>query len=314
MGSIQGGGGSLKGVEILTEAELGYWASPIRSRRTKREMAEIREGLWDIVQVGSPMTVRQVFYRAVAAGLVGKTEAEYQGTVCRLLTEMRRAHELPYHWLVDNTRWMRKPSTYRNLNSFLAGVKHSYRKQIWNDQDAYVEIWLEKDALAGVLNPVTSQWDVPLMVTRGYPSLSYVHDAAETIAGQGKDAYIYYFGDHDPSGVDIPRKVEEDLRQFVEEDPEGDPDTEIHFERVAVLPEQIRDWCLPTRPTKKTDTRAKRFVGESVELDAVEPQRLRSLVEDRIVQHVDETVLAITRNVEASERAILKNMAKDWSA
>jgi hypothetical protein len=278
-------------------------------------MQEIRDGLYELVEQGEPMTVRQVFYRAVATGLVAKTEGEYQRTVCRLLTEMRRAGELPYDWLVDNTRWMRKPSTFTGVEQALRSVAEFYRKQLWANQDAYVEIWLEKDALSGVLYPVTAQWDVPLMVTRGYPSLSYLHDAAEIITKIDRPTYIYYFGDHDPSGVDIPRKIEADLNTFVDEILAADHDwfcrDTIHFERVAVLHEQIEAWDLPTRPTKQSDTRAKHFEGESVELDAIEPEQLRQLVERCIVQHVDTEALAVTRRAEKSEREILKRMAAE---
>ena len=94
---------------------------------------------------------------------------------------------------------------------------------VWDEQNAYVEIWLEKDALAGVLVDVTQKWDVPLMVTRGFASLSYLHEAAETIRDQNKPTYLYYFGDHDPSGVDIPRQVERRLREFA-------PDSDITFD------------------------------------------------------------------------------------
>ena len=87
---------------------------------------------------------------------------------------MRRAGELPYDWLADNTRWMRKPSTFNGVEEALRDTASLYRKALWTDADAYVEIWLEKDALAGVVYPVTGLYDVPLMVARGYASLSFL--------------------------------------------------------------------------------------------------------------------------------------------
>src|SRR5690606_5014507 len=142
-------------------------------------------------------------------------------------------------------------------------------------------IWLEKDALAGVLYQETAKWDVPLMVTRGYPSLSYLHEAAEAISYEEKPTFLYYLGDHDPSGVDIPRNVEARLREFA-------PEAEIHFDVLAVTPDQIVEYGLPTRPTKKTDSRAKTFEGESVEVDAIPPRELRRIVRESITQHIDE--------------------------
>src|SRR5262249_28588791 len=146
----------------------------------------------------------------------------------------------------------------------------TYRRAVWDTQASYVEIWLEKDALAGVLYDVTEEWDVPLMVTRGYASLSFLHSAAETISSHSKPTYLYYFGDHDPSGLDITRAVEQGIRQFA-------PNADITFERVAVNPDQIEGMGLPTRPTKASDSRSKGFEGESVEVDAISPDDLRRL-------------------------------------
>ena len=139
-----------------------------------------REALLDIIAVGRPMTVRQVFYQATVRGLVEKAESGY-GKVQADLTVMRRARELPYDWLADNTRWQRKPRTFDSVEDALRNTAAFYRKALWNDADSYVEIWLEKDALAGVVYPVTSMYDVPLMVARGYASLSFLYSAAEAI-------------------------------------------------------------------------------------------------------------------------------------
>jgi hypothetical protein len=255
-----------------------------------------------MLEAEHPMTVRQAFYRAVSCGLIEKTEAEYKQTVCRLLVEMRRDGTIPFDYIADNTRWMRKPDTYGSKEEMLRLTAQTYRRAIWNDQDAYVEIWLEKEALAGVVVDVTAEWDVPLMVTRGYPSLSYIHAAACTISAQDKPAWLYYFGDHDPSGVDIPRAVNKGLRELA-------PDADIIFKRVAVLPEHIEEFNLLTRPTKKSDSRSKAFKGESVEVDAIPPDSLREMVRSCIERHVDDDVLARTRRVEEAERSTLLTMA-----
>ena len=206
-------------------------------------MGRIADGLYAIVERYQPMTVRNVFYRAVAAGLVEKTEAAYKGTVGRLLTEMRRSGRLPYGWLADSTRWQRKPRSYSSLEAALEDTQRTYRRALWREQEVNVEVWIEKDAIAGVVVDVTAEWDVPLMSVRGYPSLSFLHSAAEDIAAAGKPTVIFYFGDYDPSGVHIPKKIEADLRAFA-------PEAELEFQRVAVTPLQIEQWNLPTRPTE----------------------------------------------------------------
>jgi hypothetical protein len=270
-------------------------------------MNGIRDALVELVTAEHPMTVRQVFYRAVSGGIVEKSEAEYKGTIGRLLCELRRDGQIPFDWIADNTRWMRKPKTYDSKEQMLQVTAEAYRRAIWNDQDAYVEVWLEKEALAGVIVGITAQWDVPLMVTRGYPSLSYIHSAAEAISEQDKPAYLYYFGDHDPSGVDIPRTVDEGLRELA-------PDADIEFMRVAVNPEQIEELDLPTRPTKKTDSRSKGFEGDSVEVDAIPPAVLRKMVEACILEHIDADQLEATKAVEREERRTLHMMCGDWEA
>jgi hypothetical protein len=108
------------------------------------------------------MTVRQVFYQATVYDTVEKAETGY-AKVQVDLTKMRRAGVLPYDWLTDNTRWQRKPDTFDSVEDALQETARLYRKALWKDIDAYVEIWLEKDALAGVVYPVTSMFDVPLM-------------------------------------------------------------------------------------------------------------------------------------------------------
>ncbi len=285
-----------------------YRARPIkRRRRSKVEIETIKTEIHEVLADENPMTVRQVFYRLVSLGVIEKTEAEYKTTVCRLLTDMRRNGELPYQWIADNTRWMRKPNTYSDLEEAVQRTAQFYRRCLWDDQEAYVEVWLEKDALSGVLYPITAQYDVPLMVTRGYPSLSFLHSAAEGILYEDKPTFLYYVGDHDPSGVHIPQKIEADLREMA-------AGAEIYFERIAVNVDQIEAWNLPTRPTKKTDSRSKTFKGGSVEADAILPADLRALVEEAITQHIDKEVLNITKVAERSEREMLRAWAEQLEA
>jgi hypothetical protein len=275
--------------------------SPIkRARATKAEVEARREALLDIIEAGRPMTVRQVFYQATVRGLVEKAESGY-GKIQTDLTRMRRAGELPYNWLADNTRWQRKPRTFSGVEEALKATAAFYRKNLWADADCYVEIWLEKDALSGVIYPVTSMYDVPLMVARGYASLSFLHTAAEYIDSLDVPAYIYHLGDFDPSGVNAGEKIEETLRELA-------PDADIYFERIAVTPAQINAWDLPTRPTKTSDTRSKGFGNISVELDAIEPNTLRNLVQETIEQHLPQKQFKMLKAAERSERDIISRL------
>ena len=245
------------------------------------------------------MTVRQVFYRLVSAGVIEKSESAYNKVVVRLLTRMRLEGRIPWSWITDGTRWMHKSVRYGSVEEALEATKQHYRRDYWRELDDYVEVWLEKDALAGVLYRVTDEWGVPLMVTRGFASLSYVHNAAETIERVGKPTFIYYFGDDDPSGAEIDRNLERRLREFA-------PYSQIHFERVAVRREQIDQYALPTRPTKRGANHGHGLhEGESVEVDALPPAALLDLVRGAIERHVDPARVAVLEAAEASEREIL---------
>jgi hypothetical protein len=281
-----------------------YGASTIkRSRRTKAAVNTIRDAIHELLSKDNPQTCRQVFYALTVRGVVKKVEAEYQRTVIRLLGEMREAGQIPFGWIADNTRWMRKPATFVGLDACLNNTAKFYRRDLWAAMPVYVEVWCEKDALAGVLMEETEVYDVPLMVARGYSSLTFLHSAAKAIEAGGKPAHIYHFGDLDPSGVDAARDIEAKLRRYA-------PGAEIHFERPAVTRSQADEWDLPTRPTKLTDTRAKKFSGTSVELDAIPVRNLRDLVRACIERHVDQEQLKVLRAAEESERQTLAKWAR----
>jgi hypothetical protein len=278
-----------------------YVASQIkRSRSTQDEVMDRRSRLYTIVSEMRPMTVRQVFYQATVRGVVEKSEAGY-AKVQTDLAWLRRRNIMPYNWLADNTRWQRKPRTFDSIQQALDDTAQFYRKALWTDAGAYVEVWLEKDALAGVVQPITAAYDVPLMVARGYASLSFLHSAAEYIASLSVPTFIYHCGDFDPSGVNAGEKIEQTLREMA-------PAADIHFERIAVNPEQIETWDLPTRPTKSSDSRAKGFGALSVELDAIPPQVLRDLVEQAIQRHLPYEQFQVLKAAEESERQLLTSL------
>jgi hypothetical protein len=179
----------------LLPPAANYQASPIkRFRATKAAVEERRLALYDIVADMQPMTVRQVFYQATVKGIVEKTEAGYTKVQTDLVL-MRKSGMLPYDWLADNTRWQRKPRSFDGIEDALENTAKFYRKNLWTSADCYVEVWLEKDALAGVVMPVTATYDVPLMVARGYASLSFLHTAAKYIRDLDIPTYIYHLGD-----------------------------------------------------------------------------------------------------------------------
>ncbi len=272
-----------------------------RQRRGNDRMLELRTALRDILAADQPQTVRQVFYQMVSRRLVDKTENEYDGTVGRLLGEMREAGELPWDWIVDNTRWRRQPVLFNSPEEALRGLAEGYRRDPWKDAESHVEIWCEKDALAGVIARETEPYGVSLMVAKGYTSKTFAYEAAQEIEGRDKPVYIYHLGDSDPSGVDAARDLEEKLRRYT--------DAEVHFERVAVLDEHIIRWNLPLRPNKPGDPRTKKFAGAgSVELDAIPARELRKIVMDCIELHVEKDLFERVQLQQEKERQFFRTL------
>jgi hypothetical protein len=189
-------------------------ASTKKVRGLARSTITLRETLLSIIASDEgPWTVRQLFYAVSVRNAVEKSEAGYR-QVQRQVLLMRRERLIDYRMIADNTRWMRKPSTFDSLDHWVERSISTLRLDLWRDNNARVEIWLEKDALAGVLYDITAKWHVPLMVTRGYSSESFAYGAAENINNNERITHIYYLGDFDPSGVNAADDLESRLRAF----------------------------------------------------------------------------------------------------
>lgn len=257
-------------------------------------MAERLKAVDHLVSLIRPCSVRQAHYQSSIAGIVCKTDPGYE-KVQRAIVELRQKQRIPFDWISDATRWMRKPRSFDSIEAALQNTVQSYRRAVWHDAAVHVEFWIEKDALAGTIYDVTAEYDVPLLVARGYSSITFLHSAAEAITASDRPAYVYHLGDWDPSGQDAADHIERKLREYA-------PGSEIHFEKLAVTARQIAEWHLPTRPTKASDSRSRRWKGPSVELDAIPPDRLHQLVRNAIERHISPQRLAVIEVAEQSER------------
>jgi hypothetical protein len=266
----------------------------------------IREAVDELTREYAVMTVRQVFYALTVRGVVPKDEnAGYRPVQAHLL-KMRREGLLDWSFISDATRWMRKPVSYDSLADALETTARAYRRNLWRSQDLRVEVWLEKDALAGVVLEATRRWDVGLMVSRGTSSATFLYEAAqsarEAAEEEGIATYVFTLYDLDAAGERCHRTVERGLREYA-------PDAPIMVERLAVTPSQVAEWKLPSRPAKTSDPEAHKFAGEAVELDAIPPNILIELVQTAIVDLIDADAWRREQVVEQSEREILERMA-----
>jgi hypothetical protein len=220
----------------LTEAQLAQaWGlrrtatgtQKKRHRATKSEMATRRGRIGEIVERDQPMTVRQVYYQAVVHGIVGKTDEEYDKVPGHpRLTAARGGNSLRLDY--RRRANARQPYTVEGIPQALNDTRRDYRKDPWQETDEYVQIWVKKNALVGVLEPVTSEYDVALMSAVAHSSISFLHEAAQRLNYIGHPIYIYQLGDLDLSGAQAAEAIEKDLRGFATE-------AEICFARIAAL-------------------------------------------------------------------------------
>jgi hypothetical protein len=273
-----------------------------RRRRTNAELEELDRRLVAIVAENKPVTVRGAFYQAEVAGLVPKDENGYD-LVQRRLVRLRQRGLIPYGSITDGTRIVRRESRWNGLDDFATHAAQFYRRDYWAKADVRVEIWIEKDALSGVIYPtVVSQWGLDLFVARGFSSITYLQNAAENIRADGRKTFVYVLGDFDPSGLCAAQKVASEL-------PERARGVDVEVTHLAVTREQIEDWNLPTREVKRSDSRAPKFISQhgeiSVELDAIPPKELRSMVSRAISRHADHHEIAMLKQIEDEERSHL---------
>jgi hypothetical protein len=278
-----------------------------RSRRTKVEMEALREALFEIVKDNQPVTVRGAFYLATSRGVIPKTENEGYRPVQRELLKMRREGDIPWGWITDGSRTRFGHRRYGGLDSYARQVAANYRRDYWHDSDEYVEIWLEKEALRGVISPVViEEFGLDLYVTKGQPSVSYLYDAAEDIALDGRPTYVYVLADWDPGGLRIFDRIKQELIGFV-----GDA-ADLYVRRLTLTPYQVDLYDLPTRPGKEKDPNAadfaRRYGDRCVELDAMPPNTLRGVVHECLEAHMDSEYLRRLKLAEQEERRGLRGL------
>ncbi|MEI4232217.1 hypothetical protein [Roseovarius sp. D22-M7] len=189
-----------------------------------------------------PVTVRQLFYAATVKDLIEKSESGYNKVQAQVLA-LRRERRLPYHCIADATRYMRKPRTFDGWKDALQDTARLYRKALWADTDLEVEIWIEKSALAGVLYPVTSEFDVPLMPTGGYTSETFAYGAVHRLADTGRTLVIHSLYDFDRSGRDATESLREKVERFGR-----DFDVPVQFNILGLTADQVCESACKSDP------------------------------------------------------------------
>lgn len=229
------------------------------------------------------MTLRQLYYQLVARDVIANNVQEYR-RLSVLLTKGRMAGVVDWNAIEDRGRQKKIPYWCHSVSDALNDTLSQYRIDRQKNQLRKVEVWVEKDALSNIFYRVTSKYHVPLMVNKGYSSCSAMHDAYMRMKNDGRPCSVIYFGDHDPSGLDMVRDIRERLQEF------GLSDFEVV--NPALNMQQIKKYELPENPAKVTDPRAKVYIekygGHSWELDALEPPVLAKIIENAILDCINE--------------------------
>lgn len=289
-----------------------YQASPIKHdndniprRRATGEEMEIRARfLIAYARANAPVTVRQLFYAATVASVAGITKDDNgYNKVQQQVLELRRSGRMPFWCIADLTRFWRGVTTYSDVDEALQATAKFYRKALWRDVNHSVEFWLEKDALAGCVQPVTEKYAIPLMVTRGFSSETFAYEAAQNFDAGGKPVYVYHLGDFDRSGQDAADDLERKLKGYARQVP-------VIFKKLAVQPEDIEQHSLPTRLPKRNTPADKKWPYDfACELDAMPPALLRSYVESVCRTHMPDEDMTALLAAEESERMLLRGLA-----
>jgi hypothetical protein len=247
---------------------------------------------------GFDLTLRQLYYQYVSRDVLPNTLRSYKN-LGSVINDGRLAGLIDWKAIVDRTRQLRGRQHWDSPAEIVKAAANSYNIDRWKGQETRPEVWIEKDALLGVFEGACQGVDVSYFSCRGYTSQSEMWEAAQRIQQRyevdGQNTVILHFGDHDPSGIDMSRDIEDRLRMFLAgEDGEGsssDISDCLEFKRVALHMEQIKSAKMPPNPAKLTDSRAKSYLmnfgRESWELDAMDPKMLAKLVRLNVTRYID---------------------------
>lgn len=259
---------------------------------------------------GFTLTLRQLYYQFVARGYLKNEQRNYK-RLGKIVTEARLAGLLSWEAIEDRTRNLQRQPEWDDAPDVIEAAARGFRIDKWEGQPNRIEVWIEKEALAGVFERVCRRLQVPFFCCRGYTSISEMWRAANRLDRWKRDGYepiILHFGDHDPSGIDMTRDVRDRLDTFQA--------WGVLVDRLALNMSQVEEHEPPPNPAKLTDSRASDYVGRfgysSWELDALEPALLAELVEERVLHYRDEEKWEAKVQEEQYERDLLDRAVKRW--
>lgn len=261
---------------------------------------------------GYDLTLRQIYYQFVSRGWLTNTVQSYK-RLGGIISDARRAGLIDWKSIVDRTRFVREPNMWRDPSHLVRLCAAQFDIDWWDDQSYRPEVWIEKDALVGVLEVACAPWHCPFFSCRGYGSDSELWAAAQRLdatINRGQIPVIFHLGDHDPSGIDMSRDIFDRIKLF------SGAGATIEVRRIALTMEQVEEIKPPPNPAKETDAR---FVGyqaiygdESWELDALNPEYITDLIAKHMEAIVEPDAWATAEETRDEGRRLLKAVADRW--
>lgn len=265
----------------------------------------IREYMAD----GYVLTLRQLYYQFVARDLIPNKQSEYN-RLGRLMSDARLAGLIDWNAIEDRTRNLSALAHWDSPADIVRGAASQFRVDHWEGQPYRIEVWIEKEALAGVFSRVCRELDIPFFSCRGYTSQSEMWGAAQRLKEyhlSGQQPLIFHFGDHDPSGIDMTRDIQERMELF---------GCALRLDRLALNMDQVDEWEPPPNPAKVSDSRFESYLIEfgrqSWELDALEPRVLSDLVRDTVFNYIDQDAWDEADEQIQEGRRALRNISANW--
>lgn len=262
-------------------------------------------------RMGYELTLRQVYYQLVARGYIPNNERSYKNTG-DLINNGRLAGLIDWNSITDRTRNLRKNGHWNRPADVIRSARYSYLLDKWQGQPNYVEVWVEKDALVDIVGQACYPLDTPYFSCRGYTSQSEMWQAAQRFIQQNRqrdNCYIIHLGDHDPSGIDMTRDIQERLEMF---------GADVYVKRVALTMRQVQTYNPPPNPAKLSDSRCGRYIDqygtESWELDALEPQMLTQLITNEVTALRDADIYERVCDRENREKEELELLEDNYSS
>ena len=260
-------------------------------------------------EAGYALTLRQLYYQFVARDVIPNSQKNYKN-LGSVINDARLAGLIDWEAIEDRTRNLRSSPHWRNPAGVIASAADSYGIDLWSDQENRVEVWVEKDALVGVLERPCSELDVAYFSCRGYTSQSELWAAAQrhlAFEKKGQDVFVIHLGDHDPSGIDMSRDIQGRLSMF---------GASTVVQRIALNMDQVEEYQPPPNPAKMTDARfggySAKYGDESWELDALEPKVLDVMIRENIENLMDRELWEARYESQEQDRKLLRAAAEGW--